>query len=163
MTRPRQSPVSAGGSTLTIGALGERTGVTSETIRYYERVGVMPVPARGAAGAAHAGYRRYGSPDVDRLAFIRRARELGFSLDEVRELLSLADDPTRPCAEVDVLARAHLDQVVAKIARLSVLETELRRVIGECCGGTAVADCRILKSLGDRAIDHVTVPAARSE
>ena len=161
MTRRAQLSRTVIDTTLTIGALGERTGVTSETIRYYERVGVMPVPTRGAAGATHAGYRRYGSRDVDRLAFVRRARALGFSLDEVRDLLSLADDPSRPCAEVDVLARAHLDQVVAKLAQLAALETELRRVIGECRGGTAVADCRILHALGDQMKSLILSP--RSE
>lgn len=150
MTRTQSSPTAID-NTLTIGGLGERTGVTSETIRYYERVGVMPVPTRGMAGVRHAGYRRYGSRDVDRLAFVRRARELGFSLDEVRGLLSLADDPAQSCAEVDVLARAHLDEVLAKLAHLALLETELRRVIGECRGGTAVADCGILHALGEGA------------
>lgn len=133
---------------MTIGALSERTGVTIETIRYYERVGVLPRPARHAAGVTHAGYRRYRVADVERLAFVRRARELGFSLDEVRELLSLADDPGRPCAEVDAIARAHRAQVEAKIAQLAALRAELDRVIGQCRGGFAVADCRLLSALG---------------
>lgn len=133
---------------MTIGALSERTGVTIETIRYYERVGVLPRPTRHAAGVTHAGYRRYRAADVERLAFVRRARELGFSLDEVRELLSLAEDPGRPCAEVDALARAHRAQVEAKITRLAALRAELDRVVGQCRGGFAVADCRILGALG---------------
>ncbi len=112
----------AGG--LTIGALAERTGVTAETIRYYERVGVLPRPTRGAAGVGHAGYRRYGPADVERLAFVRRARDLGFSLDGVRELLSFADDPGRPCAGVDQRARAHLAQVRA------LSDAEPDRIIG---------------------------------
>jgi DNA-binding transcriptional MerR regulator len=140
---------SAGG--ITIGALAERTGVTAEAIRYYERVGVLPRPTRGAAAHAHAGYRRYGAADVERLSFVRRARDLGFSLDEVRDLLSLAGDPGRPCADVDRMARAHLEHVEAKIARLSALRTELRRVIGACRGGLAVADCQILRALSDAA------------
>lgn len=129
---------------MVIGALAERTGVTAETIRYYERVGVLPQPVRG-----NAGYRRYGPADVERLSFVRRARDLGFSLDEVRELLSLADEPDRPCAEVDQLARAHLAQVEAKIAQLAALRAELVRVIGACRGGVAVSDCRILHALSD--------------
>ncbi len=137
----------AGG--MTIGALAERTGVTAETIRYYERVGVLPRPARGTAAQTHAGYRRYGTADAERLAFVRRARDLGFSLDEVRDLLSLADDPARPCAEVDAMARTHLAQVEAKLAQLSALRTELRRVIGECRGGVAVADCQIVRALSE--------------
>ena len=137
--RRTQAPVG-----MVIGALAERTGVTAETIRYYERVGVLPEPTRG-----NAGYRRYGAADVERLSFVRRARDLGFSLDEVRELLSLADDPDRPCAEVDQLARAHLVQVEAKLAQLAALQAELGRVIGQCRGGVAVADCRILRALSD--------------
>jgi DNA-binding transcriptional MerR regulator len=139
----------AGG--MTIGALAERTGVTAETIRYYERVGVLPRPARGIAAQTHAGYRRYGTADAERLAFVRRARDLGFSLDEVRDLLSLADDPARPCAEVDELARLHLAQVEAKIAQLVALQSELTRVIGACRGGVAVADCQILRALAEAA------------
>jgi Cu(I)-responsive transcriptional regulator len=127
---------------MNIGELSRRTGVTAETIRYYERVGVLPRPARGGGG-----YRRYGAADEERLAFVRRARDLGFSLGEVRELLSLADDPARPCADVDQLARVHLAQVEAKLAQLAGLRSELVRVIGQCRGGLAVADCRILRTL----------------
>jgi DNA-binding transcriptional MerR regulator len=137
---------------LTIGALAERTGVTAETIRYYERVGVLPRPNRWVVGPMHAGYRRYGPADVSRLALVRRARELGFSLDEVRQLLSLAGDPGRPCAEVDALARAHLANVDAKLAELSALRAELGRVISRCHGGVDVAECRILDALGGAAI-----------
>jgi DNA-binding transcriptional MerR regulator len=139
----------AGG--MTIGALAQRTGVTAETIRYYERVGVLPRPARGAAAQNHAGYRRYGSSDVERLAFVHRAHDLGFSLEEVRDLLSLSDDPARPCGEIDALARTHLAQVEAKLAQLSALRAELRRIIGECRGGVAVADCQILRALSEPA------------
>jgi DNA-binding transcriptional MerR regulator len=136
---------------LTIGALAARTGVTAETIRYYERVGVLPRPSRRAAGPTHAGYRRYGPADVSRLAFVHRARELGFSLDEVRQLLSLARDPARPCAEVDALARAHLAKVDAKLAELAALRAELGLVISKCRGGMDVAECRILGALGGSA------------
>lgn len=130
--------------TLVIGELAARTGTTPEAIRYYERVGVLSPPERHGAGR----YRRYGPSDVERLGFVRRARELGFSLDEVRELLGLADQPQRSCAEVDQLARAHLAAVNEKLAQLTALRTELERVIGNCQGGLAVADCRILAALG---------------
>ena len=146
---PRRMDAARSGDAMTIGALSERTGVGVETIRYYERVGVLPRPSRGTAGVAHAGYRRYGAADVERLAFVRRARELGFSLDEVRELMSLADEPDRPCADVDRIARAHLVRVEAKLAQLAALQAELTRIIGACRGGAAVADCQIL-----RALDH---------
>ena len=132
---------------LVIGELAARTGTTPEAIRYYERVGVLPPPARAGGGR----YRRYGETDVQRLGFVRRARELGFSLEEVRELLDLADQPERPCAEVDRLARAHLAAVDEKLQRLAVLRQELERVIGACQGGMAVAECRILGALGGYA------------
>jgi DNA-binding transcriptional MerR regulator len=130
---------------MVIGELADRTGTTPETIRYYERVGVLAPPERSGAGR----YRRYGPADVERLGFVRRARELGFSLDEVRELLGLADQPQRSCAEVDALARAHLAAVNEKLAQLTALRAELERVIGNCQGGLAVADCRILAALGE--------------
>lgn len=128
---------------LVIGELAARTRTTPETIRYYERVGVLPTPTRTGGGK----YRRYGAEDVERLGFVRRARDLGFSLDEVRDLLGLADQPDRPCAEVEQLARAHLAAVDAKLAQLSALRDELDRVIGACHGRRAVADCRILGAL----------------
>lgn len=136
-------PAPASDAPLVIGELAARTGTTAETIRYYERVGVLPAPAR----AAGSWYRHYGPADVERLAFVRRARELGFALEEVRDLLDLADQPDRPCAEVDQLARAHLAQVNEKLVRLTALRDELQRVIGACRGGLAVADCRILGAL----------------
>jgi len=128
---------------LVIGALAARTGTTAETIRYYERIGLLPAPARAGTGR----YRIYGAADVERLAFVRRARELGFSLDEVRELLGLADDAQRPCAEVDELARAHLVAVNTKLAQLTALRNELQRVIGACAGEHSMSECRILGAL----------------
>jgi DNA-binding transcriptional MerR regulator len=129
---------------LTIGELATRTGVTPEAIRYYEREGVVPKAVRSGTGR----YRQYGEPDAERLRFIRRARELGFSLDEVRELLALADgSPSHPCTDVNRIARAHLAQVDAKLAQLAALRVELDRVIGECDGVVPVSDCRILGAL----------------
>jgi DNA-binding transcriptional MerR regulator len=129
---------------LTIGELALRTGVSAETIRYYEREGVVPRAAR--RGAGH--YRRYEEGDAERLRFVRRARDLGFSLDEVRELLALANgSPSRSCADVNRIARAHLAQVDTKLAQLAALRVELDRVIGECDGEVPVSDCRILGAL----------------
>lgn len=140
---------------LTIGELAARAGVGADVIRYYERVGVLPRPARGAPGATHGGYRLYTGADVARLAFVRRARTLGFSLGEVRELLALAGEPGRPCGDVDRLARAHLAQVEAKLAELTALRAELARLVGACGGGRAVADCDILCRLGaESAVDR---------
>jgi DNA-binding transcriptional MerR regulator len=129
---------------LSIGELAERTGCTAEAIRYYEREGVVPRPARTGTGR----YRQYGDADVERFAFLRRARELGFSLAEVRELLAFNDgDPARSCSDVDAMARAHLAQVDAKLAQLNALRAALSAVINQCEGGLAVADCRILGAL----------------
>ena len=135
---------------LTIGELATRAGVTPEAIRYYEREGVVPRATRSGPGR----YRHYGESDVERLRFIRRARELGFSLDEVRELLALADgSPSRPCYDVNRIARAHLEQVDAKLAQLTALRAELDRVISECNGVVPVADCRILGALSGAELD----------
>ena len=139
-----------GVETLTIGQLAAQAGVTPEAIRYYEREGVLPAPARSGAGS----YRRYHAADGERLRFIRRARDLGFSLDEVRELLSLAGaDPAQPCSDVSRIARAHLAQVDAKLAQLAALRAELAAAIGECGGVVPLGQCRILEALG-RAADR---------
>ena len=127
---------------MTIGQLAKATGTAVETVRYYERVGLLPKVARTAGN-----YRSYGHGEVARLSFIRRARDLGFSLDQVRTLLSLADDDSRPCGEVDALARHHLDAVDRKIADLTALRGELSSLITQCGRGT-IADCRILEALG---------------
>lgn len=129
---------------LTIGELAARSGVTPEAIRYYEREGVIPPAAR--RGAGH--YRRYGARDAERLRFVRRARHLGFSLHEVRELLALAvSDPDAPCDEANRIARAHLAQVETKLAQLAALRAELARLVTECDQDVAVADCRLLGAL----------------
>ncbi len=133
------------GDTLSIGALARAIGTKVETIRYYERIGLLPPPARTGGN-----YRAYARPHLERLSFIRSARGLGFSLDEVRELLRLSDDRERPCAEVDHMARAHLTEVERKLADLTRLRGELRQLIDRCKHGT-VADCRIIEALVPRA------------
>lgn len=128
-------------NSLGIGALSKATGTTVETIRWYERIGMLPVPARTAGN-----YRTYGAAQLERLSFIRRARDLGFSLDQVRELLQLADDRERSCEAVDQVAREHLGEVERKITDLEALRRELRDLIGQCRHGT-VAECRIVQAL----------------
>jgi Cu(I)-responsive transcriptional regulator len=125
-----------------IGDLAREVGVKVVTIRYYERIGLLPAARRSGRGA----YRRYGEADLRRLGFIRRARDLGFTLDQVRTLLDLARQRDRDCAEVDAIARGHLAEVERKIASLSALRRDLRRVIESCRRGT-VADCRIIEAL----------------
>jgi len=127
--------------TFSIGELARATGTKVETIRYYERIGLLPRPARTGGN-----YRAYARWHVGRLSFIRRGRGLGFSLDGVRDLLRLSDDRERPCAEVDHIARAHLAEVERKLADLTSLRAELRQLIDQCRHGT-VADCRIIEAL----------------
>lgn len=126
----------------TIGELGKATGTKVETVRYYERIGLMPKPPR-----TDGNYRSYGQPELERLSFIRRARGLGFSLDQVRALLDLSDDRDRDCAMVDMMARQHLDEVEKKIADLIALQRELTALLQSCSGGS-VATCRIIEALG---------------
>lgn len=126
---------------LSIGELARTTATKVETVRYYERIGLLPAPAR--TGGNH---RAYGRAHLDRLSFVRRARDLGFSLGQVRDLLRLSDQRDRPCEEVDGIARAHLAEVERKITDLAALGGELRQIIGQCRHGT-VADCRIIEAL----------------
>ena len=122
---------------LAIGALSKRTGSRVETIRYYERVGLLPAPARSAGG-----YRLYATEHLRRLTFVRRARALGFPIKEVRKLLNLADHRQRPCAEARVLAAAHLGEVRAKIADLQAMERVLETV-ARCADGRS-ARCPLI-------------------
>jgi len=130
---------------LTIGTLGAKTGTKIQTIRYYEQIGMMPKAERTSGGQ-----RRYRQQDLDRLAFIRHGRQLGFGLEAIREMLVLADDPTQPCADADSIARRQLEQVEQRIARLEALRVELRRMIHECTGNK-VAQCRVLEILRDHS------------
>jgi Cu(I)-responsive transcriptional regulator len=127
---------------LTIGEMGKATNTKIETIRYYERIGLLPKPARTSSN-----YRDYGQAELGRLSFIRRSRDLGFSLDQVRALLGLSDDKSCDCAGIDRIANQHLVEVDRKIADLQALRRELKAVIDSCDGGT-VAECRIIEALG---------------
>lgn len=121
--------------------LARATGCNLETIRYYETAGVLPVPAR-----TDAGHRTYGAADVQRLRFVLRARELGFSLDDIRGLLGLGDGASRSCAEVKEKTEGHLVEVRAKIADLQRIEAVLSEAAGRCTG-TSAPECAILSSL----------------
>ena len=121
-----------------IGELSRATGANIETIRYYERIGLLPAPARTAAN-----YRSYGPAHRSRLSFVRHSRELGFTIEEIRSLLDLSDDPARDCGEADRIATAHLGQVEAKIAQLVLLRDELARIVGRCRGGIALRQRKI--------------------
>ena len=125
-----------------IGVLSRQSGVNIETVRYYERAGLLPKPARSLGG-----YRLYQAGDVERLNFIRRARDLGFSLDEVRRLLGLADGKSRSCQRVHDIAVEHLAEVQTKIADLRRMERVLGTMIKACARGTVPA-CPLLQVLG---------------
>ena len=125
-----------------IGELSRRTGCNIVTIRYYEQIALLPEPARNAGR-----YRVYDAADIRRLAFIRRARELGFTLDEVRTLLSLsANDGQDTCANVREVAENHLADVRAKIADLRAMEHVLADAVRHCAAGQ-VPGCPIIEAL----------------
>lgn len=130
---------------LTIGDLSRETGCMVQTIRYYERVGVMPEPER-----SNGNQRLYGPAHLNRLGFIRHGRELGFSLEAIRDLLSLADYPAHSCESADGIARKHLREVESRLARLQALREELKRMVAQCAGGR-IADCRVIEVLADHS------------
>lgn len=129
--------------TYRIGELARLTDTKVVTIRYYENIGLMPSPQRSAAN-----YRIYSETQLNRLRFIRRCRDLGFSLEQVAELAALSSDHARSCTEVDELTRMHLAGIEEKIADLTALAAELRRIGDQCKGGTTISNCRIIEALG---------------
>ncbi|MFD2238148.1 MerR family transcriptional regulator [Aureimonas populi] len=131
-------------SFLSIGHLARQTGTKVETIRFYEKNGLLPAPSR-----TEGNYRAYEPDHLNRLSFIRRARDLGFSLDQIRALLTLADDRGQSCAAIDAIANEHRAEVEKKINDLLALKAELDRMINRC-GHGVVADCRIIETLSPR-------------
>ncbi|MBM3505267.1 MAG: helix-turn-helix domain-containing protein [Alphaproteobacteria bacterium] len=143
-------------SALTIGRVAAAAACKVQTIRYYEQIGLLPRPARSAGNQ-----RLYGRTDIDRLNFIRHARALGFALDAIRDLLSLADRPDQSCAAADAIARTQLVQVAARLKRLRALKRELERMVEQCRRGE-IADCRVIEVLSDHAhcrSDHGARPS----
>ncbi|ARN23396.1 MerR family transcriptional regulator [Piscinibacter gummiphilus] len=130
---------------LSIGFVARQTGCTVPTIRYYEEIGLLP-----PAGRTESGQRHYDDATVRRLAFIRRCRDFGFSIEQVRELVGLVDQPDRPCVEARDIAAGHLAQVRRKLDELKALEASLAGFVVSCdtaCGGGAAVDCTILEAL----------------
>lgn len=130
---------------LSIGLVARQTGCTVPTIRYYEEIGLLP-----AAGRTEAGQRHYDERTIRRLTFIRRCRDFGFSIEQVRELASLVDQPDRPCADVRDIAAHHLAQVRSKLGELKALEASLSAFVSSCdsaCAGGPAVDCTILEDL----------------
>ena len=137
---------------LSIGKLSAATGVKVPTIRYYEQISLLPEPKRSGGNQ-----RFYYQKALERLRFIRHSRELGFSLEAIRDLLSLSDNPDQPCAAADAIARAQLAEVESRLARLMALKTELQRMVVQCAGDT-ISDCRVIEVLSDHAhciTDHL--------
>ena len=136
---------------IAIGELARRTGVKVPTIRFYEQIGLIAPPPR-----TEGNQRRYGRPEVDRLNFIRHARELGFEVEDIRQLLAMTASPQASCHTADSIARNHLAEIDRRIASLTALRTELGRMVEEC-GHGRVCDCRIIEVLADHsqcAADH---------
>jgi DNA-binding transcriptional MerR regulator len=140
---------------LPIGKLARSVGCKVQTIRYYEQIGLLPPPAR-TAGAQ----RRYGEPHRQKLTFIRHARELGFPLPAVRELLALAERRESDCAQADRIARRQLEAVNRRIAMLSSLRAELERMLRHG-HGNRIRECRVIATLADHGLcthEHHTAP-----
>ena len=133
----------------TIGQMATAGKCKVQTIRYYEQIGLLPPPSR-----SQGNQRIYTQASRDRLGFIRHSRELGFSLVRIREMLALNDDPSHSCAEVDAIARKHLQQVESKIKRLQSMRKELKRMIDRC-QGNQVADCQIIDVLSNHELCSV--------
>lgn len=137
---------------MSIGVVAKQTGCTVPTIRYYEEIGLLPAAAR-----SDAGQRSYGPATLRRLTFIRRCRDFGFSIEQVRELVGLVDQPERPCMEARDIAAVHLTEVRRKLDELRELEASLTAFVCSCdtaCVGGVAVDCTILEELG--------LPAVRS-
>jgi len=129
---------------VTIGQASKASGIKAPTIRYYEQIQLLPSPPRSEGNR-----RLYDADDLRRLRFIRHARELGFEIEPIRELLALAGDPSRPCQSADSIARSHLADIDHKIARLTALRAEVARMTH--CIQESAEICRVIEVLGDHS------------
>jgi MerR family copper efflux transcriptional regulator len=141
--------------TMTIGDAARASGVSAKMIRHYESVGLFPEALRTGAG-----YRQYGEKDVHRLRFIRHSRDLGFSIEQIRELLGLWHNRARPSRQVKALAQAHLQELDAKLAELQAMKASLEHLV-HCCHGDERPDCPILDSLAGAAPVAPPAPVTR--
>jgi DNA-binding transcriptional MerR regulator len=138
---------------LSIGQAAREAGCKVQTLRYYEELGLLPKPTRTAGNQ-----RVYGEEHLRRLAFIRHAREIGFPLEAIRELLSLGGRPEQSCAQADAIAGAHLAEVERKIKALTALRGELKRMVQSCRRGR-ISECRVIEVLADHSHAHCASPA----
>ena len=132
-----------------IGEMSRRTGVKVPTIRYYEGIGLLPEPDR-----TEGGQRSYDGSHLRRLEFVRHARELGFEVEAIRELVDLDAHPERPCEKADEIARRHLSEVERRIAKLVALRSELSRMVEACNHGTT-GECRVIQVIADHDLCEV--------
>ncbi|MEK1888261.1 MAG: helix-turn-helix domain-containing protein [Phyllobacterium sp.] len=133
---------------ISIGEAARRSGVKVPTIRYYEQIGLLPAPER-----TEGNRRNYRADEVQRLAFIRHSRELGFGIDAIKTLLVLQDNPNQPCATADHIAKDRLRDVEQRIRSLNALKLELETMVEECSHGR-VKECRVIETLAhhDRCV-----------
>lgn len=130
-----------------IGEISKTTGIPVETIRYYEKIGLVPAPEREASG-----YRSYRQHHLDRLLFIRRCRNLDMAQDEIREFIRLADQPDADCSQVDALLARHLTHVRQRLEELTRLEETLTQLQTACSEGRTVSECGILGGLSSQSM-----------
>ncbi len=143
-------------ASISIGLLARQAGCSVPTIRYYEEIGLLPAVPR-----TEGGRRAYGTGTVRRLSFIRRCRDFGFSIEQVRELVGLVDEPNRRCVEVREVAAKHLAQVRERLVELQALEQDMAAFVQSCdvaCVGGAAINCTILDDLASRS--QVSSPAS---
>ncbi len=136
-----------------IGDLAKATLCPVETVRYYEREGLLPAPSRSSGN-----YRLYGASHVERLRFIRNCRSLDMTHEEIRALLAFRDAPSKKCNEVNALLEEHIGHVAQRIAELRALERQMKELRGQCRAVQAARDCGIMQSLGrnsDRAAKSI--------
>ena len=133
--------------TLTTGALARRAGVNIQTVRFYEREGLMKPAPRSVSG-----YRTFDEEALARLTFIRKAQQLGFTLKEIRELIALETDPDAPCDRVRDAATVKLEAVEEKIADLERMKAALRNLVSTCRGGVPVRECSVINSCFDSCV-----------
>ena len=129
---------------LTIGRVARQTGVKVPTIRYYEQIGLLPAPDRSAGNQ-----RIYEAAAVKRLSFIAHARQLGFSLEQIGQLLNLTDDPHQTCEQANDIAQQHLREIESRMKRLRSLKKELLSMVDVCQAGGTINDCRVIETLAD--------------
>ena len=130
-----------------IGELSRATGVKVPTIRYYEQMGLISAPERSAGNQ-----RRYSHSELERLSFIRHARDLGLSIEAIRDLARLSENPDMACGEAHEIAGNHLEAVQSRIDRLMRLAGELQRIAASCRGGGTVGECHIIRALADHEL-----------